>query len=180
MLLPHGALIAVLDGVSLELFRNGGTEASLKLAALPTPKLAAHSNDSGKRHHASSANPDHHLAAEDTFVASAAAWLNQQAIEGKFDHVVVVAAARALGELRRHYHTALNAKLVGELAKELTGRPPSEIEHELKSHMPSEPGGPPRPLFPRGGQGSHILALSHHFPRNDVDAARRNCLWNPA
>ncbi len=132
MLIPHGTLIAVADGTRLDLFRNDGEETSLKLSALPTPDLDAHSKESGTRHHRSSANPDHHLQQEDAFCAAVVSWLNHQTIAGKIDHLVVIAAPRALGEMRRHYHVTLKNKLVGELAKELTGHPAAAIEHELK------------------------------------------------
>jgi protein required for attachment to host cells len=132
MLIPHDTLVAVVDGVTLELFHNQGTETSLRLSPLPTPKLDAHSRDSGKRHRSSTANPDHRPGEEDAFAAAVVAWLNHQAIAGKFAHLVVVAAPRTLGELRRHYHVTLKAKLIGELAKELIGRPAATVEHELK------------------------------------------------
>ncbi len=133
MLLPHAALVAVLDGARFELFRNGGTETELKLTQLPTPKLDAHSKESGKRHHLSTANPDAHLAQEDSFVAAVVRYLNHEAIDGNFDHLYVVAAPRALGEIRHHYHVALKEKLVGELAKELTRHTAADIEAELKA-----------------------------------------------
>lgn len=134
MLIPHGTIVAVADGKKLELFRNEGDETSLKLAAKPAPDMHAHGKDSGHRHHSSSANPDHHLQAEDGFAAAVAGWLNAEAIAGRIEHVVVIAAPRALGEMRRHYHVKLKAGLIGELAKELTGRPAATIEHELKTH----------------------------------------------
>jgi len=40
----------------------------------------------------------------------------------------VIAAPKTLGELRKHWHKALEAKLVGELAKELTGHSVGDIE----------------------------------------------------
>src|SRR5215208_2256742 len=58
MLIPHGATIVVADGANLELFRNAGQEARPKLTPLKAPKLEGHSKDSGKRHRASTANPD--------------------------------------------------------------------------------------------------------------------------
>lgn len=132
MLIPHATLVAVADGKTLELFRNDGDETSLKLSALPAPALDAHSKDSGRRHRKSTANPDHHLLDEDAFAAAAVSFLNHEAIEGRIENLVVIAAPRTLGEMRRHYHTVLKAKLVGELAKELTGKPAATIAHELK------------------------------------------------
>ncbi len=132
MLIPHGTLVAVADGIKLELFRNDGDETSLKLSALPTPDLAAHGRDSGGRHHASAAEHGKHLQEEDSHAAAVVAWLNHETIGGRIDHLIVIAAPRALGEMRRHYHVTLKNKLVGELAKELIGQPPAMIEHELK------------------------------------------------
>jgi protein required for attachment to host cells len=132
MLIPHGTLIAVADGVNLDLFRNDGDETSLKLTALPTPDLAAHGRDSGARHRSSTAEHAKHLQEEDSHAAAVVAWLNHQAIDGKLGHLIVVAPPRALGEMRLNYHVTLKGKLVGELAKELTGRPVATIEHELK------------------------------------------------
>jgi protein required for attachment to host cells len=132
MLIPHGTIIAIADGKTFELFRNDGDETSLKLSALAPPDLDAHSKDSGKRHRKSTANPDHHLLQEHAFSAAAVSWLNHEAIDGRIEKLVVIAAPRALGEMRRHYHPQLKAKLVGELAKELIGRPAANIEHELK------------------------------------------------
>lgn len=39
MLLPHGAVIAVVDGQNFELYRNAGDEAAPELAALPAQSL---------------------------------------------------------------------------------------------------------------------------------------------
>jgi protein required for attachment to host cells len=103
----------------------------LKLTPLPAPKLDGHSKDAGKRHRASTANPDRHLLEEDSFIAAAADWLNRQAIEGRLDRLVVVAAPRALGELRRHYHKTLAEKLLAELDTDLIGRPLAELEQAL-------------------------------------------------
>ncbi len=134
MLIPHGTLIAVADGRTLELYRNHGDDVSLKLDALPAPDLHAHATDSGHHHHSSSANPARHLQDEDAFAASAVDWLNRQSIDGHIENLIVIAAPRTLGEMRRHYHVTLKNTLIAELSKELTGQPPATIEHELKTH----------------------------------------------
>jgi protein required for attachment to host cells len=136
MLIPHGTLVAIADGAGVLLFRNAGTETALRLAPLPTPKLDARSKDAGKRHRTSTANPAKKLLSEDSLAAAIADWLNRQAIEGKFEHVVVAAPAKFLGEMRLHYHKALMPRLVGELAKDLRALPATEIEHELKHAKP--------------------------------------------
>ena len=50
MLLPHGTVIALVDGHNFELYRNAGDEAAPELSALPSPKLDTH-NHSGASHH---------------------------------------------------------------------------------------------------------------------------------
>jgi len=132
MLIPHGTIVALADGAGLALFRNAGTETALKLSPLPAPKLDAHSKDAGKRHRASTANPGKSVLEEDSLAAAVADWLNHQALEGKLEHVVVAAPAKFLGEMRRLYHKALQAKLIGELHKDLRELPATEIERELK------------------------------------------------
>ncbi len=131
MFIPHGTLVAVLDGRALKLHRNSGEETHPKLTPLPVPTLAGHGGDAGKGHRSSSANPDHHTAEEDCFLAAVADWLNGQAVAGKIEHLVVVAPPRALGELRRHYHKPLAEKVLLELHKDLTDRPLAELEAAL-------------------------------------------------
>jgi len=131
MLLPHGTVIAVVDGENLELFRNTGNETAPELAAMDAPKLDGYNKDAGARHKSSSANPGHQLD-EDGHAAGVADWLNQQVMGHRIEHLVVIGAPRTLGELRRRYDKALEAVLIGELNKELVGRSASEILEALQ------------------------------------------------
>lgn len=131
MQLPKGTLVAVADGEKLILFRNGGTGAAAELTALPEIAVDDHNMGSGNRHQSSASNPDDSTQNEDSFAAGVADYLNKQVMGGKVEHVVVIAAPRALGELRKHYHTTLSAALVGEIAKELTGHTVADIEKAL-------------------------------------------------
>lgn len=128
MQIPQGTTIAVADGTRLQLFLNGGDAANPSLEALTAPAIGGDNKSAGSRHHSSSANPDSSRLEEDSYAAATAAWLNQQALGNKIDHLIVVASPKTLGELRKHYHKALEAKLVGELAKDLTGHPIGDIE----------------------------------------------------
>jgi len=121
MQLPYGTIVAVADGEKLNLFRNSGDEAAPQLVAVAHDDPASDNSGSGSRHQGGSANPDHGQIAEDDFAAGIAAMLNSRALGGKIDDLVIIAAPRTLGELRRHYHKALSAKLRGEIAKDLTG-----------------------------------------------------------
>jgi protein required for attachment to host cells len=125
MILPKGALVAVVDGEKLVLFKNTGDHAP-ELTALPTPDVDGGGGGSGG-HPSSASNPDDSTQAEDGYATGVAALLNQQALTNQFEHLFVIAAPKTLGELRKHWHKALEAKLVGELAKDLTGQPTDAI-----------------------------------------------------
>lgn len=127
MKLPKGATVAVADGETLRLFKNSG-ENEVKLVALPDPGVGGRNKSSGVHHHSSSANPDESGMREDSFAAATAEWLNTQALTNKIDGLVVIAAPKTLGELRRHFHKALEAKLLGSLSKDLTGHSLADIE----------------------------------------------------
>lgn len=127
MILPKGTTVAVADGEKLNLFHNAGDEAEMKLAAAPHGDIASDPGVSTGRQ-SSSANPDHGQGDEDQFSAGIVQHLNQQALAGKIENVVIIAAPRALGEMRKHYHKALSAILLKEIAKDLTGHSLADVE----------------------------------------------------
>lgn len=130
MLLPKDTTIAVADGEKLNLFLNEGDEADIKLVAVPHETVDTDQGTSMGRQ-SSAANPDHGQAGEDQFAAGIVQYLNQQVLGGKIKNLVIVAAPRALGEMRKHYHKALSAILLGELAKDLTGHSLADVEKAL-------------------------------------------------
>ncbi len=131
MLLPHGTVIALVDGKHLELYRNGGNEAEPDFTALPSPKLDSQ-NHSGASHHSSAGNHADHMVEEDAHAAAAVAWLNSEVLGHRIEHLVVVAAPRTLGEMRKHYHKQLERVLLSELHKDLIGKAPSAILTALR------------------------------------------------
>ena len=132
MMLPKGATIAVADGEKLNLFRNAGDEASLKLQAAAHADVDSDNQGSGSRQ-SSTGNPDASQSSEDGFSAGIVAMLNKDVLDGNIEGLVVIAAPRALGEMRKHYHKALSAKLLGEIAKDLTGHSMAEVEAAIKA-----------------------------------------------
>ncbi|MGB5076225.1 MAG: host attachment protein [Sphingorhabdus sp.] len=126
--IPKGATVAVADGEILNLFCNTGDEGTPKLTALPDAEIDSSNTGSGGRHQSSSANPADSQQDEDGFAAGTAKVLNKRVLDGKIDHLIIVAAPRTLGELRKHYHKALSAVLVGEIAKDLTGHSIADVE----------------------------------------------------
>ena len=131
MQLPKGTTVAVADGEILKLFSNTGDATNPKLIALPGSDVLSDNKGSGARHQSSSANPDNSQVEEDSFAAGIAGLLNRQVLDGKVTDLIVIAAPRTLGELRKHYHNKLSATLVGEISKDLTGHSLQDIEKAI-------------------------------------------------
>jgi protein required for attachment to host cells len=131
MKIPKGATVAVADGELLNLFHNAGDETDPKLTMLPNAAISSDNRGSGGRHQSISANPSESQLEEDSFAAGTAEFLNKQVLDGKIENLIIVAAPRTLGELRKHYHKALSAVLVGEIPKDLTGHSLSDVEKTI-------------------------------------------------
>jgi protein required for attachment to host cells len=131
MMLPKGATVAVADGEKLNLYKNVGDETGVKLTALAHPDIDGNASGSETGRHSSSANPNESQAQEDGFSGGVVKILNDGALAGTIDTLVIIAAPRALGEMRKHYHKVLESKLLAEIAKDLTGHSIKDIENTL-------------------------------------------------
>ena len=129
--LHPNALVVVADGGKLNLFENTGAGGEISLKALPHAALEAHSGGSGGRHHDTSAEHAHGQVEEDDFAAAVAAHLDTVVAAGATREIVLVAAPKTLGELRRRMSKAAAAAVVGELAKDLTGHAVKDVEHAV-------------------------------------------------
>lgn len=127
MLIPHGAVIAVVDGNTWQLFRNAGNEAAPELTAMETPTLVEHNHSAGGSH-ASPHNRD-----EASHCAAVADWINRQVLGHKIADLIVIAPPRALGDLRHQFGKSVQHVLRRELAKDLVGRQPADIIAALRS-----------------------------------------------
>lgn len=134
MILPKNATVVVADGEKLLLFRNTGDAINPVLTAEDHPAIDGGNGGSGGRHHSSSANPDDSRQQEDGYAAGSAAWLNKQVLEKHIEALVIIATPKTLGELRRHYHKALEAVLLDEIHKDLTGHPVADIVAAVAAH----------------------------------------------
>src|SRR3990167_8709867 len=101
MIIPTGALVAVVDGERLAMFHNTGHE-TIVLTPAPTPKVEHAISGSGG-HQSSAANPDNETQAEAGFGPGVAGLRTRRAPARAFEALVVIAAPRALGELRKHW-----------------------------------------------------------------------------
>jgi protein required for attachment to host cells len=64
---------------------------------------------------------------EDRFAADAAEMLKREVLAGHIEALIVVAAPRTLGELRKAYHGEVAKRVIGEVPKVLTSHPTDEI-----------------------------------------------------
>ena len=137
--IPHNAHVLVIDGRKMLLLKNEGSVASPKLSATTRREqegVATHDQGSDKpgttRESVGNARSgyeqtDFHQQDEDRFAADAADMLRREVLAGRIGALIVVAAPRTLGELRKHYHAAVEKRLLGEVAKDVAGRPSDEI-----------------------------------------------------
>ncbi|RZJ40535.1 MAG: host cell attachment protein [Brevundimonas sp.] len=125
MKLPKGALVAVVDGEKLALFENTGQQ-DVALTARPVPTIADRVSGSAGRI-SSEANPDNDTQAEDGFAMGVAEVLNKWVLANKVEHLLVIAAPKTLGQLRKNWHKETEARVVGEIAKDLTGHSTDQI-----------------------------------------------------
>ncbi len=95
------------------------------------PDIESVNKGSGASHQSSSANPDASQSAEDGFAGGIADMLNKRVLDGKIADLVIIAAPRTLGELRKSYHKKLSEVLRGEISKDLTGHGLHDIEKAI-------------------------------------------------
>jgi len=131
MFLPHATVVALVDGHNFSLWRNSGTEARPILVELESPRLD-NRNHSGGGHRSSPGNHADTLVAEDAHASAVVQWLNDEVLDHEITDLVVIAAPRTLGEMRRHYHKQTERALLREVAKDLSGRKGPEILAALR------------------------------------------------
>jgi protein required for attachment to host cells len=146
MNIEHGTLVLVADGSKLLLLRNEGDE---KYAVLETmtheeqgnPAAHEQGTDAPGRRFASFGDSrssydetDWHQQAEDAFARHAAAVLEQAAGQHPDAPVIVIAAPRTLGLLRKAYGRATTARLAAEIDKDLAGHTTDDVIAALAAH----------------------------------------------
>jgi protein required for attachment to host cells len=148
MQVPHDAMVVVVDGRKMLFFRNEGDAAYLNLQVEKTlidknnPDHNEQATDlaggsMGTRTagaqwgSGSMGEVDFHQQEEDRFAAETAELLKKRALNNDFESLIIVAAPRTLGELRKHYHVSVSERLMGEIAKDLTGHTVPQMEEAL-------------------------------------------------
>ena len=132
MKIPPKAHVAVIDGERFILLRNGSDAMHPALETAGEPDLDPTNRSQGQMRHSITATPEAgNDLDEAAHVAAAAEWLNHAVLTHQIDDLIVVADKPSLGELRRHYHKELEARLRGEVGKALTNVPIDQIERAI-------------------------------------------------
>lgn len=150
MELPHDSYVLVADGRKMLFFRNEGDQDYPNLqvvtaAEQKNPKTSDQGTDEPGRTfssqamggssggHSAYSDTDFHTLEETRFAVDAAEMLRERALDGAFERLLIIAPPSTLGDLRRHYHKEVEARLIGEIPKDLTNHPVDQIEKIIAS-----------------------------------------------
>lgn len=148
MKIENGTLVMVADGAKLLLFRNDGDSKYPVLTTLQHEEIAdpasrdqgsdapGHVRQSVGSRSSSYGETDWHDQTEDRFAAHSAQVLEKAMQAEPEAGLVVIAAPRTLGELRKHYGQNTGARLSGEIAKDLAGHSTDDIVEAIAAHRP--------------------------------------------
>jgi protein required for attachment to host cells len=140
--IKHGDWVFVGDGRKALLLRNEGDPDLLDLRRVEVrednnPPSREQGSD-GPGRSAVNIGPrsaidttDWHALEEERFAAAVAQRLNSAAEEGQFEHIVIVAPPKVLGELRQEFSKKLQGKILAEIDKDLTHHTFPEIAKVL-------------------------------------------------
>ena len=131
MLLPQDCVVAVVDGKSFDIYRNTGSEADPKLSPVDPPELESNGH-SDVGHRSSPGNHADRQMDEDARARALTLWLNDQVLSHQIKDLIIIAAPRTLGEMRRHYHDKTREVLRKELSKDLVGSKPQDVIAALR------------------------------------------------
>jgi protein required for attachment to host cells len=132
MKIPHQALVALANGERLVIMRNVGQAFEPKLERVSEPDLLLTNFSAGVRHQDPAGQRNGSTDIDElAHGAAIAEWFNKATLNGAREPVVIAADPKTLGQIRQHCHQELQARIVGELAKDLTNSPLPEIERVL-------------------------------------------------
>lgn len=131
MKIPHDAHVAIANGEKFLLMRNTGQPFAPKLEKVDELDLLLTNFSAGVRHQDTAGSRGSIDIDELAHGAAIAGWLNERALKGELGEIVVAADPRTLGQIRQHYHKETEARVVGEVSKDLTNLPLPEVERVL-------------------------------------------------
>lgn len=151
MKIAHGTLVMAIDGSKMLLFRNEGDEKYAVLDTLSHKEMADPASreigsdapgrafSSTGSHRSAYEETDWHDQAEERFAIAGAERLERVAASEQGD-IVVLAAPRTLGVLRKHWGRETKARLVAEIDKDMAHRGWDDIARAIAAHDPAPAG----------------------------------------
>lgn len=129
--IPTGSWVVVADGTHARLFHNVGKDGAVSLHQDEnvTPDPLDEQGPSG--HRPTESTPEQ--TGEATFAKQLAHRLNAAALKQEYEHLVLIADPKTLGEIRPQLHVETSKRIVVELAKTLTNSSLDDIEKTLSS-----------------------------------------------
>lgn len=146
MKIPRGAHVLVMDGGKLLLFKNDAGEAEPVLTVvlhrehegLATREQGSDrpgtTHESASPRRSSYEQTDLRQLDEDRFAGDAADLLEQEVLAGRIDALIIVAAPRTLGELRKKLHGEVEKRVIASISKDLVGRTTEDILAAIVRH----------------------------------------------
>ena len=132
MQVPHKALVVLADGTKCVLMRNVGQPFEPKLQRLGELDLELTNFSAGVRHQDPAGQRNGSTDVDElAHGAAVAEWLNDKALNGRLDPIVIAADPKTLGQIRQHCHQETQARIAGEIAKDLINQPIGAIERAL-------------------------------------------------
>ena len=123
--------IVVADGVRALIFRKAGKDMERIAEARPGYSAATHADKGGASFHGYDVRSEKYHHGEGAFIHNLAAWLDEAERAKAFDRLVLVAAPRALGDLREALSKEVCLRVSAEKAKDLTELSEGEIRRHL-------------------------------------------------
>jgi protein required for attachment to host cells len=145
--IPHEAWVLIADGEKALFLKNITDEEDPNLEVVrkeeqDNPKDIDQSanrpgrmQDTGVQQRSAMDDTDWHELAKERFADDLADLLYKQAHKHRFDKIVLVAAPKILGELRKTIHKEVADKVIAEVPKTLTNHPLDEIEDLLRAEL---------------------------------------------
>ncbi|CAM4110387.1 host attachment protein [Stenotrophomonas indicatrix] len=134
--IPEGTLVIVADGGSARVFTNVGNEHKLTLKQEGELRLQDISEQGASGQGPSGAVPkDMSISQlnEATFAKQVAEQLNEDALNNRYAHLVLIADPTTLGRIRPLLHKETQARLLADIAKDLTNAPLEDIQRTLQA-----------------------------------------------
>ena len=147
MKLASNMWVAVVDGARGLILKNEGTAMAPQLTVLRSYAIdnpMSHEqgrdrpgrfNDASGAHRSSVEIPDPHQKVEDRFVTGIIAELAEDAADGAFDKIVIVAPPVALGVMRKEIGGKLAGLIVKEIAADYVKMPVPEIAKAVQRSL---------------------------------------------